>query len=181
MRAVYFWRKLHVGRTSATMLPAVMRSLEWCSRTFTSSQLTTKNSEFKLFYSVSKTFTDNLHSCRFALNRGLHGNSPCTVCHIRSGELANIRGRFQYRVNADAQDIVNKIESAVEREEALQEIGMRDIKVSLRSLYGYILITYHGSRMLFGRSPSPTFMRRSHLIASMPISSACGRITYLNS
>lgn len=67
----------------------------------------------------------------FALNRGLRGLFPCTVCHIPQASLSNITGTFRLRVNKDAQDIVNSDSNIGTKREATKQIGMRNVPVSV--------------------------------------------------
>ncbi|KAI0683249.1 hypothetical protein BC835DRAFT_1423488 [Cytidiella melzeri] len=63
--------------------------------------------------------------------QGLGGNAPCPVCLVPKGTLSDLRTRYAYRVAAEVQELVHKVESKKAKEAALKPLGLRAVKNAL--------------------------------------------------
>lgn len=63
------------------------------------------------------------------LIRGLRGLAPCPVCTVPLGTLSDLKTRYPYRVAADIQALVNKVERKKDKEAALKPLGIRAVEV----------------------------------------------------
>ncbi|KAI0686368.1 hypothetical protein BC835DRAFT_1288244, partial [Cytidiella melzeri] len=84
-----------------------------------------------LFPYIHILSADYEEQCRFALIRGLGGNAPCPVCLVPKGTLSDLRTRYAYRVAAEVQELVHKVESKKAKEAALKPLGLRAVKNAL--------------------------------------------------
>ncbi|KAI0091116.1 hypothetical protein BDY19DRAFT_991694 [Irpex rosettiformis] len=81
-----------------------------------------------LFPYIHIVSADYEEHCRFALNRGLRGLSPCPVCYIPSGVLSDLKAKPEFRIEAEAREIVEGPGSVTIKDEALKYIGMRNVR-----------------------------------------------------
>ncbi|KAI0700322.1 hypothetical protein BC835DRAFT_1304172 [Cytidiella melzeri] len=84
-----------------------------------------------LFPYIHILSADYEEQCCFALIRGLGGNAPCPVCLVPKGTLSDLRTEYAYRVAAEVQELVHKVESKKAKEAALKPLGLRAVKNAL--------------------------------------------------
>ncbi|KAI0087282.1 hypothetical protein BDY19DRAFT_893062 [Irpex rosettiformis] len=84
-----------------------------------------------LFPYIHIVSADYEEHCRFALNRGLGGLSPCPVCHIPSGVLSDLKTKHDFRIEVDAREIIEGTGSMTFKDDLLKYIGMRNVRNGL--------------------------------------------------